>query len=251
MQRDDLIAYLNESLQPQLFRDYAPNGLQVEGCQEIKTLVAGVTANRFLIEEAIALKADAILVHHGLFWKGDKQTITGLSKQRLAPLLKHDINLMAYHLPLDAHPVIGNNAQLAKQLNFEVDAYIDIDNNPGLFAIGHLTSAMPADDFTKHLQTSLNREPMHFSGASQKIHRVAWCTGGAQSYLPLAIENGVDAYITGEYSLPMVELAKETGIHFYAAGHHATERGGVKALMAEIGKKFKLNVHFIDIDNPA
>ncbi len=245
---DHLVKFLDDYLQPQNFTDYCPNGLQVQGKTEVARMVTGVTANRALIEKAIDAKADAILVHHGLFWKGQSLAITGLQYQKICALIKHDINLIAYHLPLDAHPSIGNNAQLGKMLSIKHIKWLDVDQNPGLMGLGQLAQPLAPKDFMAIMAVKLNREPMLLGSPPERIQTVAWCTGGAHQYLPLAIEKGVDAYITGEYSLPMAELAMEAGVALISAGHHATERGGVQALGQSLADQFNLNVDFIDID---
>lgn len=250
VQTDELIAYLNETLDAERFSDYGPNGLQVAGKKEINHVVTGVTANRALIEAAIKDNADAIVVHHGIFWKGGQMTLTGVQHGRVKPLMSHDINLIAYHLPLDAHQVVGNNAQLGKLLEIDIEEYVDLDRVPGLCAIGRLDKPLSGQAFAQRLNERLLKAPLHVP-AEKEIKRVAWCTGAAHSYLPQILQMDVDAYITGEYSLAMVELAIEADIHFYAAGHHATERGGVIALGEQLAKQFGITVNYIDIDNPA
>jgi dinuclear metal center YbgI/SA1388 family protein len=237
-------------LQPERFRDYGPNGLQVEGRADIHTLVSGVTASLALIERAIELKADAILVHHGLFWRGQDGTVTGWMRQRLARLLAHDINLVAYHLPLDAHPTLGNNAQLGLRLGLTADGTFG-EQSLGLVGGGDV----PLSDvqaLAQRVEQALGRKPVVVdSGTGRPLRRVAWCTGGAQGYFEAAIAAGADAFITGEISEPQTHLARETGVAFLACGHHATERGGAAAVGAHLAAEFGLRHEFIDIDNPA
>ena len=248
--RQALVDACNSLLQPERFRDYGPNGLQVEGCAEVRTLVSGVTASLALIERAIELKADALFVHHGLFWRGQDGTVTGWMRQRLARLLAHDINLIAYHLPLDAHATLGNNAQLGQRLGLTADGTFG-EQSLGLIGGG----AVPVGDaaaLAQRVAQSLGRTPVVVAGAPGRIlRRIAWCSGGAQSYFEAAIAQGVDAFITGELSEPQVHLARETGVAFLACGHHATERYGAPALAAHVGQNLGLQHQFIEIDNPA
>ncbi len=250
MKLNRLVNYLDKELQIHRFRDYCPNGLQVEGKSEVTRIVTGVTACQKLIDVAIEKQADAILVHHGYFWKGENEAISGIKKQRIQALLKHDISLLAYHLPLDSHPDWGNNVQLAKVLDFEISGPID-QNDPTVPGyIGALKQPMSAKQLSKHVAKSLNRSPQHIGEEDDIINTIAWCTGGAQSYMSYAIDQGIDAYLTGEISEPSVHNARETGTHFFAAGHHATERYGAKALGEHLQAHFGLDVEFVDIDNP-
>ena len=244
--RQTMLAYLDNLLEVSRYRDYCPNGLQVEGGNEIKHVVTGVTASKALIEAAIEQKADALLVHHGYFWKGETATITGIKQQRIKRLLESDINLLAYHLPLDGHVELGNNAQLARVLNFTID---EIAGDSGLLYVGKPEQNCSGDALASHINACLNRMPQHIS-AEKSIERIAWCTGGAQSYIEEAVALGVDAFITGEISEQTVHIARETGIHFFAAGHHATERYGVQALGQHLEAQFDLKHTFIDINNP-
>jgi len=244
--RQEILTYLENLLDVGRYRDYCPNGLQVEGRDEISHIVSGVTASQALIEAAIQQGADALLVHHGYFWKGESPTITGIKRQRIQRLLESEINLLAYHLPLDGHAELGNNAQLARVLGINI---VGITGDSGLLYHGRLKQACGGDDFAAHIESCLGRSPQHIS-ATRNIERVAWCTGGAQSYIEEAAELGVDAFITGEISEQTVHIAHETGIHFYAAGHHATERYGVQALGTHLSTEFGLEHTFIDIDNP-
>jgi len=251
IQRDELLRYLAEILNVQAFADYAPNGLQVEGRAEIKKIMTGVTACQALVDAAVRHGADALLVHHGYFWKGEEACIVGMKKQRLGALLAADINLLAYHLPLDAHPELGNNTQLAKLLGLQIEGTFGSESSgPAIGQYGRLVSAVSAEAFGELLACKLGREALHIAGATSDIHTVAWCTGAAQSYLEQAAALGVDAFVTGEISEQTVHVARELGLHFFSAGHHATERGGVQALGTHLAARFGLEVEFVDIDNP-
>jgi dinuclear metal center YbgI/SA1388 family protein len=247
----DFSIFLNALLEPTKFQDYGPNGLQVEGKREIRTLVSGVTASVDLIDAAIAQRADAVVVHHGLFWRGQDGCVTGWMRQRLKRLLAHDINLYAYHLPLDAHPELGNNAQLGRLMGWTA-----LDGPAGRFGaqnlgwIGHSAYA-DVDSLSEHLSIKLNRPVTTVSASLSAIKKIAWCTGGAQSYFEAAIAAGVDAFVTGEISEPQAHYAREMGVAYLACGHHATERYGVQAVAAHAAQHFGLVHQFIDIDNPA
>lgn len=245
-----LTSYLNTLLDVKAFSDYAPNGLQVQGKSEIKKIVTGVSASQALLDAAVALNADAILVHHGYFWRGEDPCLVGIARQRIATLLKHDINLLAYHLPLDAHAELGNNAQLAKRLDIQIEAEFSGGEKPALGRLGQLTTAMSGDDLKAHVQQQLQREPLYIRGRCDVVKKIAWCTGAAQDLIQAAASYGVDAFITGEVSERTVHIARETGIHFYAAGHHATERYGVMALAQHIATTFDVESEFVDIANP-
>lgn len=236
-------------LQPEKFRDYGPNGLQVEGDREIKLIVSGVTASRALIEAAIAAQADAIFVHHGLFWRGQDGRITGWMRDRLRLLLNHGIHLFAYHLPLDAHPEWGNNAQLAKVLGLHTEGRFG-EQDLGFIGSGTDTWAGP-QALADHVAAVLGRPVTCVGTPGKEVRRVAWCTGGAQNYFEAAIAQGVDAFITGEISEPQAHLARETGVAFLACGHHASERYGAPAVAGRVAKDLGLEHRFIDIDNPA
>jgi len=246
--RDTLIQALDQELEAGRFQDYCPNGLQVEGRREIRRVISGVTASQALITAAIEGGADLILVHHGYFWRGEPQPITGMKRQRLHALLQHDVNLVAYHLPLDAHPRLGNNAQLALRLGLLVDGPLR-DDCVGL--VGRLPEARAAETVAAGIAAALGREPLWVSGGSHPVHRVAWCTGGAQSLLAAAAARGVDAFISGEISEQTTHEAREMGVHYFAAGHHATERYGPQALGEWCAAQFGVEHHFIDIPNPA
>jgi len=244
----DLQRYLNNLLEIDQFKDYCPNGLQVEGKLHITRLVTGVTASLALIEAALDSHADAILVHHGYFWKNENACITGIKQRRLKQLLAADVNLFAYHLPLDAHPQYGNNVQLAKRLGFQIKGSLAA---APLVLLGTLNQPIAGVVLSGLLLQHLAHEPIHVVGTQRLIEKVAWCTGGAQSYIEQAALHGVDAYISGEISEATTHIAREYGIDYFAAGHHATERYGVQALGEHLATHFKLNHHFIDIPNPA
>jgi dinuclear metal center YbgI/SA1388 family protein len=246
-----LLAAADEILDPARFSDYCPNGLQVAGAETVSRIVSGVTASQALIEAAIDEKADAILVHHGYFWRGEDPCIVGMKRNRLALLLANNISLIAYHLPLDAHPILGNNAQLAKRLGIAVDGGLEANNPRSVGNVGSLPEAMSALAFAEHVEAVLGRKPLLELGHERPIKRIAWCTGGAQSYIEKAAAAGVDAYLSGEVSEPTILAARELGIHYIAAGHHATERYGIQALAGNLAEKFGLYHRFIDIDNPA
>ena len=239
---------INELLDIDNFKDYAPNGLQVEGKEKLKKIVTGVSATQALIEAAVEAKADAILVHHGWFWDKEDPRIIGMKYQRLKILMQHDISLLAYHLPLDAHPVLGNNAQLAKRLDIQIEGVMD---EQGVGNFGRLAEYTSLEALGDKIEKSLQRKPLLISGGDHAIRRIAWCSGGAQAWISKAAEAGVDAFISGEISEHTTHIAREYGLHYIAAGHHATERYGIKALGENIAAKFGLLCDFIDIDNPA
>ena len=247
----NLLRAFDVLLQPASFKDYGPNGLQVEGKMQVRRIVSGVTASRALIEAAIDTQADAIFVHHGLFWRGQDGCVTGWMKQRLALLLAHDINLFAYHLPLDAHPQLGNNAQLGVQLGLSANALFG-DQNLG-FLGGRIDggSFATANDLTQHIEKTLKRRVTQVGCADKAIKKIAWCSGGAQGYFESAIAAGADAFITGEISEPQAHYAREMNVVFIACGHHASERYGAQAVAGQVAAQCGLHHQFIDIDNPA
>ncbi|WP_225781218.1 Nif3-like dinuclear metal center hexameric protein [Xenophilus sp. Marseille-Q4582] len=254
--RDELLQACDALLQPTRFKDYGPNGLQVEGRCDVRRLVSGVTASRALIEAAIEAQADAIFVHHGLFWRGQDGRVTGWMKQRLALLLQHDINLYAYHLPLDAHPQLGNNAQLGRHLGFVAREGAGSrfgDQDLGwLGEPGEGQGFADAQALADHVAARLGRAVQCVPGApGRPIRTLAWCTGGAQGFFEAAIAAGADAFITGEMSEPQAHYARELGVGFIAAGHHATERYGAPAVAQQVATQLGLSHRFIDIDNPA
>ncbi|WP_434543065.1 Nif3-like dinuclear metal center hexameric protein [Halopseudomonas bauzanensis] len=249
-QCSELVAYCNNLLERGAFQDYCPNGLQVEGRCEISRVISGVTASQALIEAAAAQGADLLLVHHGYFWKGEAAQITGLKQRRIKALLEHGINLVAYHLPLDAHAKFGNNVQLAQLLGWHITGGLEPDNPRSVGLQGELSEAVSGAELAQQLNIALGREPLFIAGHSRPVKRIAWCTGAAQGYIDKAVALGVDAFITGEVSEPTIHIARECGINFYAAGHHATERYGVKALGEHLAEHFGVEHQFIDIDNP-
>ncbi|WEJ63206.1 Nif3-like dinuclear metal center hexameric protein [Thiomicrorhabdus lithotrophica] len=245
MLRTELESYLKAFLNIDAYKDYAPNGLQVEGKNEIQKIVTGVTACQALIDAAIELKADAILVHHGYFWKSEPEVITGFKQKRIKSLLMNDMSLFAYHLPLDGHEELGNNAQLGKLWQLQ-----DITPEPGLVRLGELKQALSINEFVEQVSDTLDRQVLHLPGGPEMVKTVAWCSGGAQGYINQAIDWSADVYISGEVSEQTTHLAKECGIHYLAAGHHATERVGVKALGEHLAEHFGLECIFVDIGNP-
>ncbi len=243
--RNDILQTLNTWLTPENFQDYCPNGLQVEGAEQVQTLITGVTASQDLIDAAIAARADMLLVHHGYFWKGEDQRVVGIKRQRIQALLQHNINLVAYHLPLDDHPEYGNNRQLAQVLGINNARPLN-----GLVWQGELATAMTVAQLKEYLAARLNRAPLHVGKGVERISTVGWCTGAAQSYISKAQQAGLDAFISGEISEPTTHFAREAGIHYFAAGHHATERYGVNALGDALAAEFGIKHRFIDCDNP-
>ena len=246
MKREDLRRYLDDTMEVARFRDYCPNGLQVEGRAEVRRIVAGVTASQALIDAAIARGADTLLVHHGWFWRGEDGRVTGIRKTRLKALLAHDINLFAYHLPLDAHPQFGNNAQLAVRLGWQGESRF---GEQDLAWLGR-TADTTAGGLAAALAAALGRPPQLIGDPARPVARIAWCSGGAQGYFEQAIALGADAYVSGEISEQTVHLARESGVAYLAAGHHATERFGAQALAEHLSQRFGLEAEFIDIDNP-
>ncbi len=240
-----LVAYCDNFLQLEQFKDYCPNGLQVEGKATIRKIVSGVTASQALIDAAIENKADVLLVHHGFFWKGENPVLVGMKYRRIKALMDHGINLIAYHLPLDAHQQLGNNIQFANALSIK-----NISNfgNQDLALIGDINKTS-GQELSLKLTAILSRKPLHIS-SDRMIKRLALCTGGAQSFISDAIEQGADAFISGEISESTVHIARENNIHYFSAGHHATERFGVQALGLHLAQKYQLDYEFIDIDNP-
>lgn len=251
IRRQKLTNILNQLLEPHAIKDYCPNGLQVEGRDEIRKIVTGVTASQALLDAAVAEGADAILVHHGYFWKGESEVVTGMKQRRLKTLLTHDINLFAYHLPLDVHPELGNNAQLAKLLGIKVRRGLEPWDKKSVAMVGKFDEPLSGQALAIRLGERLGRPALHCGESGPAlIETVAWCTGGGQSYINLAAEQGIDAFISGEASEQTIHTAREMGMHFFAAGHHATERYGVKALGEWLAAEHGLEVIFVDIDNP-
>jgi dinuclear metal center YbgI/SA1388 family protein len=246
-----LLGAFDALLQPERFKDYGPNGLQVEGKAQVRRIVSGVTASRALIEAAIEAQADAIFVHHGLFWRGQDGRVTGWMKQRLALLLAHDINLFAYHLPLDAHPELGNNAQFGSRLGLQASGRF------GEQDLGFLGQRIDgggfgaAQELALHVEQALGRSVVMVEGARRPIRAIGWCTGGAQGYFEGAIAAGADAFVTGEISEPQAHYARECGVTFIACGHHASERYGAPAVAGHVATQLGIEHRFIEIDNPA
>lgn len=245
--REELRAWLDTLLEAARFRDYCPNGLQVEGRERIRRIVCGVTASQALIEAALERKADALLVHHGWFWKAEDGRLTGFRKRRMARLLEHDISLFAYHLPLDAHATLGNNAQLALRMGWTVAGRF-AEQDIGF--VGVPPAPTLAADMVRQIAFVLGREPLLIGDPAQKVTRVAWCSGGAQDYFEAALATGADMFVSGEISEQTVHLARETGMCYVAAGHHATERYGVMALGDRLAAEFGIDCEFVDIGNP-
>jgi len=244
----ELADYLAKTLDITRFRDYCPNGMQVEGRAEIGYIVSGVTASAALLQAAIEEGADAILVHHGYFWRGEDMRVIGQKQRRLKLLLENDINLFAYHLPLDMHAEFGNNAQLARELNFQADGRFG-ENDLGWLGQAD-ASVRTIGDLARLVEQRLGRAPLVIGDPTRDVGRVAWCTGAAQNMLGEAIDAGASVYLSGEISEPTVHLARESGVAYLACGHHATERYGVRALGVHLAQHFGIRHRFIDIDNP-
>lgn len=242
---------LNEKLNTDRFKDYAPNGLQVEGRCDVQRIVTGVTACQALLDAAVELKADAVLVHHGYFWKNDQSVITGMMYKRIKTLINHDINLYGYHLPLDAHPSLGNNTLLGEALGIRQYGSYEPENSGCFMWHGEFEQPLTGEQLADRITQRYERRPLHCSdNAPQEIRRVAWCTGGGQDYIMQAAEQEFDAFITGEVSERTIHIAREMGIHFFAAGHHATERDGIKYLGGWLEVEHQFDVTFVDINNP-
>ncbi len=252
--RTELVNWLDTYLESSRFKDYCPNGLQVEGTETVRHIVTGVTASQALLEAAVERGADTVLVHHGWFWKNEDERIRGMKKKRIAFALKHDLNLIAYHLPLDAHPEVGNNTQLARVLGFTQNR--DADGRPvgigpsNLIQTGYLDIPETLESLSLKISDRLQRSALTVGNPQQLIQRLAWCTGGAQGFMNEAIEAGVDLYLSGEASEPTFHYAQESTTAYIGAGHHATERYGVQALGEKIAEHFKLKVDFVDLYNP-
>lgn len=242
----ELNHYTQQLMQVERFKDYCPNGLQVEGRSTIRKIVTGVTASMALLEAAQQANADLILVHHGYFWKNEDATLTGIKRKRIAFLLKNDLNLMAYHLPLDAHPELGNNVKLGEALGVVPEKY----DASGMVTCGYLNQPIKLIDFARHVETTLQRAPLVIGNSNKIVSQIAWCTGAAQGYIDAAIELGADVFISGEISEQTTHQAIESDIAYISAGHHATERYGVQALGEHLALKFNLTHEFIDINNP-
>lgn len=242
----DLVAYCDEQLNSRAIKDYCPNGLQVAASEQVKVIVSAVTACDAAIERAIELNADVLLVHHGYFWKGEPEPLTGMKGRRVAKLFRNDISLLAYHLPLDVHPMLGNNVQLGHVLGWEGYAA----SEDGLIWMTSFDDPVSVARVVANVEQALDRSVLHIPARADEVSRVAWCTGGAQSMLPQAEALGADMFISGEISEPTVHMAREMDVHYVAAGHHATERYGVQALGEHLGERFGLTHYFVDIANP-
>ncbi len=247
MRLSELLDYNASLLQISLYKDYSPNGLQVEGKAQVQRIATAVTASQAVIDAALAWGADALLVHHGYFWRNEEAPIVGIKKRRIAKLLAHDVSLLGYHLPLDAHETLGNNARLGEILGLTLRSR---NGAQKLLNLGELPQAKHLDDLAKWVEQRLQRMPQIIAGDGREIRNVAWCSGGAQGYFEQAIALGADAYVTGEVSEQCFHLAQESGVAFIAAGHHATERYGIQALGAHLAQRFQLQHHFFDQDNP-
>jgi dinuclear metal center YbgI/SA1388 family protein len=247
MQLKQLCDFCDDYLKVDDFNDYCPNGLQVEANPEVLNIVCGVTACQALIEAAIERGADTLLVHHGYFWKGEAPAIAGYKGRRISSLIKNNINLLAFHLPLDAHPVVGNNVQLARVMGWEQG---DSFGEQGLLFEGRLPGKQSLAELAQAIETRLDTRTLTVDAGGHPIERIAWCTGAAQGFIEAAAERGVDAFISGEISEPTFHQARELGIHYIAAGHHATERYGVQALAGVIADRFGIEQQFVDIPNP-
>lgn len=247
---ETLVGYTEERLQPRAVRDWMPNGLQVAGRSEIRRLVTGVTACQDLLDAAAAWEADLVLVHHGWFWKGEPAALTGMRYRRVRTVIEAGFGLLAYHLPLDIHPQLGNNAELARLLDITLEGRREAGGVPDLLCFGRLDAPVTAGAMAERIAAVLGRDPLHLGPSDGRIERLAWCTGAAHDLIEEAAALGVDAFISGEAAERTTHAARELGIHFFAAGHHATERCGVRALGAELAERFSLAHRFIDIDNP-
>ncbi len=243
----ELLHYTQDLMQVERFKDYCPNGLQVEGRETIKKIVSGVTANMALLEAANEAGADLVLVHHGYFWRGEDARVVGIKRHRLAFLLKNNINLLAYHLPLDAHSEFGNNVQLAKVLGLIHEGFA---GDAGLVAYGHLPQPLSLNAFAAKIDLALQRKPMVIGNLDKKIQKIAWCTGAAQGAIDVAIALDVDVYVSGEVSEQTTHQSVESDLPYISAGHHATERYGVQALGQHLAQKFNLEHEFIEVSNP-
>ena len=246
--RREILAWCDETLQVGLFKDYAPNGLQVEGKEEVAKIATSVTASKAAIDFAVGQGADMLLVHHGMFWKSEPVTITGWKKARIETLLQHQINMVGYHLPLDAHPQLGNNAQLAEKLDWALEKQFGEQN---LLNTGRLKTTQTLAQLSERIEAVFGRKPTVIGDFEREIKRIAWCSGGAQGFFQTAVDEGVDAYLTGEISEAQYHLANETGVAFISAGHHATERYGVRVLGDAVAEKFGIEVVHFDENNPA
>ena len=246
----DIIQWCDQTLKSPEFKDYAPNGLQIEGKTEVHKILAAVTASQDAIDAAIRENADLLLVHHGYFWKGEAYPITGMRGKRIKSLIQHDISLLAYHLPLDSHPSLGNNAAIADLLELERIEALDPSERHPIGNIGYLNQPMPVEEFKTFVSEKLKFDVTHLPADKNMIEKVGFCTGGAQDYIVKAAEQGCDAYISGEVSERTFYEAKELGVHYFACGHHATERYGVQRLGQAISEQFDIEYVYFELNNP-
>lgn len=246
----DIIQWCDQTLKSPEFKDYAPNGLQIEGKTEVRKILAAVTASQDAIDAAIRENADLLLVHHGYFWKGEAYPITGMRGKRIKSLIQHDISLLAYHLPLDSHPSLGNNAAIADLLELERIETLDPSERHPIGNIGYLNQPMPVEEFKKFVSEKLKFDVTHLPADKTMIEKVGFCTGGAQDFIVKAAEQGCDAYISGEVSERTFYEAKELGVHYFACGHHATERYGVQRLGQAISEQFNIEYVYFELNNP-
>ena len=246
----DIIQWCDQTLKSTEFKDYAPNGLQIEGKTEVRKILAAVTASQDAIDAAIRENADLLLVHHGYFWKGEAYPITGMRGKRIKSLIQHDISLLAYHLPLDSHPSLGNNAAIADLLKLERIEALDPSERHPIGNIGYLNQPMPVEEFKKFVSEKLKFDAIHLPADKTMIEKVGFCTGGAQDFIVKAAEQGCDAYISGEVSERTFYEAKELGVHYFACGHHATERYGVQRLGQAISEQFDIEYVYFELNNP-
>ncbi|WP_110685250.1 Nif3-like dinuclear metal center hexameric protein [Salinicola aestuarinus] len=249
--RETLTEAIDAELNVSAFKDYTVNGLQIEGSETVTRVLSGVTACQALLDEAVAWQADAVLVHHGYFWKNEPVAITGMKQRRVSTLLKNGINLWAYHLPLDAHVTMGNNACLGRRLGLQAERCLDGELGKGLLWFGRPEEPLDSDMLASRVESTLGRRPTVVQGHTGEIERIAWCTGGAQDMLASAAEAGAQAFISGEISERTTHMAREMGVTYISAGHHATERDGVRELGEWIAARFGVEHRFVDIDNPA
>ena len=246
----DIIQWCDQTLKSPEFKDYAPNGLQIEGKTEVRKILAAVTASQDAIDAAIRENADLLLVHHGYFWKGEAYPITGMRGKRIKSLIQHDISLLAYHLPLDSHPSLGNNAAIADLLKLERIEALDPSERHPIGNIGYLNQPMPVEVFKKFVSEKLKVDAIHLPADKTMIEKVGFCTGGAQDFIVKAAEQSCDAYISGEVSERTFYEAKELGVHYFACGHHATERYGVQRLGQAISEQFDIEYIYFELNNP-
>lgn len=248
--RDELVAYINNLLSCASFNDYAPNGLQVEGSAAISRICTAVTASAEAIHTAALLKADVLLVHHGYFWRGESPLVTGMKRVRIGELIRNNMNLLAYHLPLDCHPQLGNNAcigQRLKLVNIQTHA---VAGTPDLLWSAEFDQMQLPQELAKELQQVFSQAPLVLTGGDKPIKRLAWCSGGAHDFIEQAAQIGADAYLSGEVAERTYYQAQELGVHYFACGHHATERFGIQALGEHLAQQFELEHRFIDSNNP-